>query len=124
MKGLSLRFLRTSSRLEKQKNKDVTWWSLYALIIFLDSIALDYCVWYSAKDSQKLGYETFVIKDATRGINSNRIEQALDDMEEAGIKIINSDVLINTGVVKKYSVMFILFGVFLSTLSHVLSLYA
>jgi len=71
-----------------------------------------------------MGYETFVIKDATRGINSNRIEEALDDMEEAGVKIITSDVLINAGVVKKHSSMFILFGIFLSTLSHFLSLYA
>ena len=85
---------------------------------------MDYCVWYSAKDSQKLGYETFVVKDATRGINSNRIEQALDDMKEAGINIINSDVLINSGVMKKHSSMFILLGIILSTLSHFLSLYA
>ena len=85
---------------------------------------MDYCVWYSAKDSQKLGYETFVVKDATRGINSNRIEQALDDMKEAGINIINSDVLINSGVMKKHSSMFILFGIILSTLNHFLSLYA
>ena len=85
---------------------------------------MDYCVWYSAKDSQKLGYETFVVKDATRGINANRIEQALDDMKEAGIKIINSDVLINSGVVKKTASIFILFGIILSTLNHFLSLYA
>jgi len=92
--------------------------------IYVVGIALDYCVWYSAKDSQKLGYETFVVKDATRGINSNRIEQALDDMKEAGINIINSDVLINSGVVMKHSFMFILFGILLSTLNHFLSLYA
>ena len=85
---------------------------------------MDYCVWYSAKDSQKLGYETFVVKDATRGINSDRIEQALDDMKEAGINIINSDVLINSGVVKKHSSMFILFGIILSTLNYFLNLYA
>ena len=85
---------------------------------------MDYCVWYSAKDSQKLGYETFVVKDATRGINANRIEQALDDMKEAGINIINSDVLINSGVMKKHSSMFILLGIISSTLNHFLSLYA
>jgi len=91
--------------------------------IYVVGIALDYCVWYTAMDSQKLGYETFVIRDATRGINSNRIDQALDEMKKAGIKIINSDVLMNAGVVNKRSTMFILFGFFLSTLSPFLNLY-
>ena len=57
-------------------------------------IALDYCVFYSAMDSQKLGYETFVVKDATQGITSKGIDHALDEMEKAGIKIITSDVLL------------------------------
>jgi len=62
--------------------------------VFVVGIALDYCVFYSAMDSQKLGYETFVVKDATRGITSKGIDHALDEMEKAGIKIITSDVLL------------------------------
>ena len=47
-------------------------------------------------DSQKLGYETFVVQDATRGITSHGIEHALEEMKKAGIKIITSDVLLKT----------------------------
>ena len=48
-------------------------------------------------DSQKLGYETFLVKDATRGITSKGIEHALDEMTKAGIKIITADTLMATG---------------------------
>jgi len=64
--------------------------------VYVVGIALDFCVFYSAMDSQKLGYETFVVKDATRGIDEDEIDRALDEMKKAGIKIITSDVLLNT----------------------------
>ena len=65
--------------------------------VYVVGIALDYCVFYSAMDSQKLGYETFLVKDATRGITSKGIEHAIDEMTKAGIKIITSDTLMATG---------------------------
>ena len=64
--------------------------------VYVVGIALDYCVFYSAMDSQKLGYETFVVQDATRGITSDGIEHALEEMKKAGIEIITSDVLLKT----------------------------
>lgn len=69
--------------------------------VYVVGIALDYCVFYSAMDSQKLGYETYLVKDATRGITSEGIAHALDKMTEAGIKIISSDTLMATGNTSK-----------------------
>jgi nicotinamidase/pyrazinamidase len=60
--------------------------------VFLSGLALDYCVFYSAIDCKELGFETYVILDATRGIDSppGSIEKALASMQNRGIKIINS----------------------------------
>jgi nicotinamidase/pyrazinamidase len=60
--------------------------------VFLCGLALDYCVFYSAIDSKEIGFETYVILDATRGIDSptGSIEKALDSMQDNGIKIIES----------------------------------
>jgi nicotinamidase/pyrazinamidase len=69
--------------------------------VYVVGIALDYCVFYSAMDSKKLGYETFLVKDATRGITSEGIEHALDEMTKAGIKIVTSDTLMATGNTSK-----------------------
>ena len=54
-----------------------------------------------SKEVLELGYETFLVKDATRGITSEGIEHALDEMTKAGIKIITSDTLMATGNTSK-----------------------
>ncbi len=55
-------------------------------------LALDYCVFYSAMDSKRLGFETYVIIDATKGIDSpeGNIDKVLREMKESDIKIIKS----------------------------------
>ena len=55
-------------------------------------LALDYCVFYSAMDSNRLGFETHVIIDATKGIDSpeGNIDKVLREMKESDIKIIKS----------------------------------
>ena len=60
--------------------------------VFLGGLASDYCVFYSAMDAKRLGLETYVIRDAVRGVDypEGSIKKAFDSMEEAGIKIINS----------------------------------
>ena len=68
----------------KLKEKDVQ-------RVFVSGLALDFCVYFSAKDAKKLDYETYVIRDATRGISPDGMTNALQDMKTSGIKIINSD---------------------------------
>ncbi len=56
-------------------------------------LALDYCVFYSAMDSKELGFETYVIIDGTKGIDSpeGNIDKSLNTMRKKGIKIIESN---------------------------------
>ena len=58
--------------------------------VYVVGIALDYCVFYSAMDAKKLGYKTYLIKDASRGIAEEGMEHALNEMKKAGIQIIDS----------------------------------
>ena len=60
--------------------------------IYLCGLALDYCIFYSAMDAKELGFETFVIIDGTKGIDSpiGNIDKSLNVMKEAGIKIVES----------------------------------
>lgn len=60
--------------------------------VFICGLALDYCVFYSAMDSKEMGFDTYVILDATRGIDSppGSKENALNSMRNRGIRIIKS----------------------------------
>jgi nicotinamidase/pyrazinamidase len=62
---------------------------------YLCGLALDYCVFYSAMDAKELGFETYVIIDGTKGIDSpeGNIDKSLAIMKKKGIQIIQSDIL-------------------------------
>jgi len=57
--------------------------------VYLLGLALDYCVKFSAPDARQLGFNTYVILDACRGIalQPDDLEKALDEMRRAGAKI-------------------------------------
>lgn len=61
--------------------------------VYICGLALDYCVYYSACDSVKYGFETYVILDATKGVNQPQgsIEKAIQHMKSLGIKFINHE---------------------------------
>lgn len=63
--------------------------------VYICGLALDYCVYYSAYDAAKSGFKTFVIKDATKGVNvpEGSIDKAINHMLSLGIKIINHEEL-------------------------------
>jgi nicotinamidase/pyrazinamidase len=60
--------------------------------VYICGLALDYCVYYSACDAKKFGFETYVLLDATKGVDvpKGNIEKVLKHMRSIGIKIINS----------------------------------
>jgi nicotinamidase/pyrazinamidase len=60
--------------------------------VYITGLALDYCVKYTAMDSHSLGFETFVIVDATRAVNIDPMDGdfAIEEMAKIGIKIISS----------------------------------
>ena len=60
--------------------------------VYICGLALDYCVKETAFDAIKYGFETYVIKDATKPINSD-ITEVLKAFDEAQILTIESWVI-------------------------------
>lgn len=63
--------------------------------IYIIGLATDYCVKYSTLDSLHLGFNTYVIEDACRGVNltAGDTELAFKEMRAAGAIIIKSDAI-------------------------------
>jgi nicotinamidase/pyrazinamidase len=60
--------------------------------VFVAGLATDFCVAWTAMDAQRLGFETFVVDDASRGIdNRGSLAAAWTAMQNAGVKRIKSD---------------------------------
>jgi nicotinamidase/pyrazinamidase len=61
---------------------------------FICGLALDYCVYYSAMDGKRLGFDVLVIMDLTRGIDDppGSIETAIKTMTDKGIKFLKSTI--------------------------------
>lgn len=61
--------------------------------VYIVGLATDFCVKFTALDAVDLGFETYVIKDATRAINlqPGDFEASLKAMERAGVKVIESE---------------------------------
>lgn len=59
--------------------------------VFVTGIATDFCVAWTAMDARKAGFETYVIEDATRGIDLNgSLAAAWKQMTAKGVKRIQS----------------------------------
>jgi nicotinamidase/pyrazinamidase len=60
--------------------------------VYLCGLATDYCVYFSAMDSIKYGFDTFVLLDACRGIDvpEGNINSCVKEMTGKGIKVINT----------------------------------
>ena len=63
---------------------------------YICGLATDYCVFYSAIDSVKTGFNTSLIIDATRGVDvpQGNVKRAVDDMKLAGVTIVRSQDLV------------------------------
>jgi nicotinamidase/pyrazinamidase len=63
--------------------------------VFLAGLATDFCVAWSALDARKAGFDTYVIEDACRGIDTQgSLAKAWADMAKAGVKRIQSGDLV------------------------------
>lgn len=56
--------------------------------IWLGGLAQDVCVVATALDAREAGFEVLLIKDATRPVTPEGGEEALRQMEEAGVRIV------------------------------------
>lgn len=60
--------------------------------VFVCGLATDFCVKFTALDALSLGFETFLIEDASRGVNLNPgdVKKAVTEMKAAGIGVMKS----------------------------------
>jgi nicotinamidase/pyrazinamidase len=60
--------------------------------VIIGGLATDYCVFYSAMDSRRLGFNTIIVEDAVRGVDypAGSVEKALAEMRAAGILFASS----------------------------------
>ena len=59
--------------------------------LFVAGLATDFCVAWTALDARKAGFETYVVEDACRGIDTQgSMAKAWADMDKAGVKRIQS----------------------------------
>jgi nicotinamidase/pyrazinamidase len=55
--------------------------------VFVTGLATDFCVAWTAQDARKAGFETMIIEDATRGINTGgSMAAAWAAMDRAGVR--------------------------------------
>lgn len=61
--------------------------------LYIGGLATDYCVQFTALDALDLGYETYILGDACRGVNiqPGDTDKALKRIESAGGKIITTE---------------------------------
>ncbi|MDR1838522.1 MAG: bifunctional nicotinamidase/pyrazinamidase [Treponema sp.] len=60
--------------------------------VIIVGLATDYCVFYSAMDSRRLGFNTIVVSDAVRGVGipEGSVENAISTMKSNGIEFVSS----------------------------------
>ncbi|MDY6968070.1 MAG: bifunctional nicotinamidase/pyrazinamidase [Spirochaetota bacterium] len=60
--------------------------------VFLTGLATDVCVFFSAMDAVRLGFEVYLVEDAARGIDSppGSLKERISEMKDAGVQIIRS----------------------------------
>ena len=60
--------------------------------VYVCGLATDYCVKFTALDALALGFSTFLIEDASRGVNLNPgdVESAVAEMKAADVAVVRS----------------------------------
>jgi len=58
--------------------------------VFVGGLATDYCVLNTVLDALRLGFETFLLTDAIKGVNvrANDSEVAIEEMKSKGVQLI------------------------------------
>jgi len=71
--------------------------SLGIKTVIIGGIATDYCVFYSAMDCKKLGFNTIIASDAVRGVGfpEGSVEKAIAEMKSKKIEFLTSQELLD-----------------------------
>ena len=64
--------------------------------VYVCGLATDYCVKFTALDALTLGFQTYLIEDACRGVNlrPGDVKNAIEEMRKAGIHVLRSSELL------------------------------
>lgn len=64
--------------------------------VYVMGLAADYCVKFTVLDALKEGFTTYLIEDATRGVNlqPGDVANAIEEMKTAGAQLIRSEALL------------------------------
>ena len=63
--------------------------------IYLCGLALDFCVYFSAIDGVKLGFNVFVIEDACKAIDlDGSLDKSMSEMKAKGVQLVSSSNLV------------------------------
>jgi nicotinamidase/pyrazinamidase len=68
--------------------------------VYVMGLATDYCVKNTALDAVGLGFNTFLIEDACRGVNlkPEDVTHAVQEMQQAGVVVVRSGALRSAGL--------------------------
>jgi len=60
--------------------------------VYVCGLATDYCVKFTALDAVQLGFKTYLIEDASRGVNlrPNDVAVAIAEIQRAGVEVIQT----------------------------------
>ncbi|AJC72201.1 pyrazinamidase/nicotinamidase pxnc [Thermococcus guaymasensis DSM 11113] len=56
--------------------------------VYVCGVATEYCVRATALDAVKYGFETYLLKDAIKGINPEDEKKTLEELQRAGVKLV------------------------------------
>lgn len=62
--------------------------------IYITGFVLDICVYETAASAVALGFDTYIVLDATKPAYPDQMEETMAKIRDAGIKVINSDDLL------------------------------
>ena len=67
--------------------------------VYICGLTTEYCVKFTAMDAVDLGFSTYVIEDACRGVNANAgdVEKAIEAMRANGVIVIQANDLVKVG---------------------------
>jgi nicotinamidase/pyrazinamidase len=60
--------------------------------VYVCGLATDYCVKFTALDAAELGFTTYLIQDASRGVNLHEgdVQKAIEQMRAKGVTVVSS----------------------------------
>jgi nicotinamidase/pyrazinamidase len=61
-----------------------------AKTVFVCGLAGDYCVYYTAKDAIREGFDTYILEDATKSLSSDGFKSAKEDIRRMGGSVVMS----------------------------------